>query len=34
MCSTPKPKLTMVEKGSLKALWKFTQMEMKEHDFF
>ena len=32
MSSTFKPKLTMGNKGSLKALWRFTQMEIKEHD--
>ena len=31
MSSTSKPKLTMVDKGNMKALKRFTQIEMKEH---
>ena len=31
MCSTFKPKLTMAGKGSMKALQRFIQIEMKEH---
>jgi hypothetical protein len=34
MCSTPKPKLTIVDKGSIKALQRFIQVEMKEHDCY
>jgi hypothetical protein len=32
MCSTSKPKLTMADKGNMKALYRFIQLEMKEHD--
>ena len=32
MQSTSKPKHTMADKGSMKALQRFTQMEKKEHD--
>ena len=30
MSSTSKPKLTMADKGNMKALQRFTQMEMKK----
>ena len=32
MCSTSKPKITMADKGSIKALQRFIQIEIKEHD--
>jgi hypothetical protein len=32
MASTSKPKHTIVDKGSMKALQRFTQIEMKEYD--
>jgi hypothetical protein len=31
MISTSKPKLTSIERGSIKALYKFIQLEMKEY---
>ena len=34
MSSTFKPKLTMADKGNMKALYRFTQTEMKEHDCY
>ena len=34
MSSTSKPKLTMADKCSMKALQRFTQTEMKEHDCY
>ena len=32
MSSTSKPKHTIVDKGKMKALQRFIQIEMKEHD--
>ena len=32
MSSTSKPKHTIANKGRMKALQRFTQIEMKEHD--
>ena len=34
MLSTSKPKLTMADKGNMKVLQRFTQMEMNEHDSY
>ena len=32
MSNTSKPKHTIADKGSMKALQRFIQIEMKEHD--
>ena len=32
MSGTSKPKHTMVDKGNMKALQRFIQIKMKEHD--
>jgi hypothetical protein len=33
MYNTSKPKLTMANNGSMKALERFIQLEMREHDY-
>jgi hypothetical protein len=34
MSSTSKPKLTMADKGNMKALYRFIRLEMKEHNCY
>ena len=34
MSSTSKPKLTMADKNNMKALYRLTQIKMKEHDYY
>ena len=34
MSSTSKPKLTIANKGNMKVLYRFTQIKMKEHNYY